>query len=77
MHLNPPPTDKGHALKIYYVTQVETKPPHFVFFVNDPDLLHFSYQRYLENRLREKFGFAGSPVHFTFRPRTKRIRDND
>ncbi len=77
VHLNPPPTDKGHALKIYYVTQVETKPPHFVFFVNDPDLLHFSYQRYLENRLREKFGFAGSPVHFTFRPRTKRIRDND
>ncbi len=71
-HLNPAPTDKGKALKIYYVTQVTTRPPHFVFFVNDPLLMHFSYERYLENRLREKFGFPGSPIHLTFRARVRR-----
>ncbi|MHB1955390.1 MAG: ribosome biogenesis GTPase Der [Sulfobacillus sp.] len=75
IHLNPPPTDKGRAFKIYYVTQVDTKPPHIVFFVNDPELLHFSYERYLENRLREKFGFLGSPIHLSFRARTKRINE--
>ncbi len=74
-HLNPAPTDKGKALKIYYVTQVTSRPPHFVFFVNDPELLHFSYERYLENRLREKFGFPGSPIHLTFRARVRKMDD--
>lgn len=60
--LNPPPTDKGKQLKIYYVTQAQAKPPVFLFFVNDPQLIHFSYRRYLENKLREAFGFEGSPI---------------
>ncbi|SMC06479.1 GTP-binding protein [Sulfobacillus thermosulfidooxidans DSM 9293] len=72
VHLNPPPTDKGRSLKIYYATQVSTKPPHFVLFVNDPELVHFSYERYLENRLREKWGFRGSPIQLSFRPRSRR-----
>lgn len=72
VHLNPPPTDKGKALKIYYATQVATKPPYFVFFVNDPELVHFSYARYLENRLREKYGFQGSPIRLSFRERTRK-----
>ncbi len=75
-HLNPPPTDKGHALKIYYATQVSVRPPHFVFFVNDPELVHFSYERYLENRLRERFGFAGSPINLSFRARRRRDLHN-
>lgn len=74
VHLNPPPTDKGKALKVYYMTQVSNRPPHFVFFVNDPELLHFSYERYLENRLRERFGFAGSPIQLSFRARKRRER---
>jgi GTP-binding protein len=78
VHLNPPPTDKGRALKIYYATQVASKPPYFVFFVNDPELVHFSYSRYLENRLREKYGFRGSPIRLSFRERTRREkRDGD
>ncbi|MCY0907262.1 MAG: ribosome biogenesis GTPase Der [Sulfobacillus thermotolerans] len=72
VHLNPPPTDKGKALKIFYTTQVATKPPYFVFFVNDPELVHFSYARYLENRLREKYGFEGSPIRMAFRERTRK-----
>ena len=56
-------------LKILYVTQAEVNPPTFVFFVNDPHLVHFSYQRYLENRLRQSFGFAGTPVRFVFKAR--------
>ncbi len=64
-----PPSKRGKRLKIYYATQVGTAPPRFVFFVNDPDLVHFSYQRYLENQLRESFGFEGSPVRMAFRRR--------
>lgn len=69
--LNPPPTDKGRRLKIYYATQVTTRPPTFVLFVNDPELAHFSYRRYMENKLRETFGFAGTPVRLYFRQREK------
>ena len=62
-----PPTDKGKRLRIYYMTQVSIKPPTFVFFVNRADLFHFSYQRYLENQLRETFGLEGTPVRFVIR----------
>ena len=64
-----PPTDKGRRLKIYYVTQPSTRPPTFVFFVNRADLFHFSYQRYLENQLRETFGLEGTPLRFIIRER--------
>ncbi len=62
-----PPTDKGRRLKIYYMTQASTKPPHFVIFCNDARLFHFSYQRYLENQIREVFGLEGTPVRITIR----------
>ena len=62
-----PPTDKGRRLKIYYMTQAGTKPPHFVIFCNDARLFHFSYQRYLENQIREVFGLMGTPVRITIR----------
>ncbi|MDR1193477.1 MAG: ribosome biogenesis GTPase Der [Peptococcaceae bacterium] len=65
--LNPAPTDKGRRLKIFYCVQVGVKPPHFVFFVNDPELMHFSYARYLENQLRQNFGFEGTPIRLTTR----------
>lgn len=65
--MNPTPTDKGKRLKILYTTQVKTKPPTFVVFVNEPDIMHFSYQRYLENKLREAFGFEGTPIHMIIR----------
>ena len=64
-----PPTDKGRRLKIYYMTQASVKPPTFVFFVNSEELFHFSYQRYLENRLRETFGMEGTPIRFVLRER--------
>lgn len=64
-----PPTDKGRRLKIYYATQVSTKPPTFVFFVNSKILFHFSYQRYLENMIRETFSLAGTPIRFIVRER--------
>ncbi|MBQ9229468.1 MAG: ribosome biogenesis GTPase Der [Eubacterium sp.] len=64
-----PPTDKGRRLKIYYMTQASTRPPTFVFFVNRADLFHFSYQRYLENQLRDIFGLEGTPVRFIIRER--------
>ena len=64
-----PPTDKGKRLKIYYMTQASTKPPTFVCFVNSAELFHFSYQRYLENRIRETFGLEGTPVRFIVRER--------
>lgn len=64
-----PPTDKGKRLKIYYMTQASTRPPAFVFFVNDAQLFHFSYQRYLENQIREVFGLNGTPVRFIIRER--------
>ncbi|MCM3761207.1 ribosome biogenesis GTPase Der [Alkalihalobacillus oceani] len=60
--MNPTPTDKGKRLRINYVTQVAVEPPTFVFFVNEPELMHFSYQRYLENRLRDTFEFEGTPI---------------
>ncbi len=62
-----PPTDKGRRLKIYYMTQVGVKPPHFVVFCNDRKLFHFSYQRYLENQLRSVFGLEGTPIILTIR----------
>ena len=64
-----PPTDKGRRLKIYYITQASTRPPTFVFFVNRADLFHFSYQRYLENQIRDIFGLDGTPVRFIVRER--------
>jgi GTP-binding protein len=66
---NAPPSHRGRQLKLFYATQVGVKPPSFVFFVNDPSLVHFSYQRFLENRLREFFGFEGTPLRITFRSR--------
>ncbi|MBQ8894157.1 MAG: ribosome biogenesis GTPase Der [Clostridia bacterium] len=64
-----PPSDKGRRLKIYYMTQASVQPPTFVFFVNRKDLFHFSYQRYLENRIRDTFGFKGTPIRFIIRER--------
>ena len=64
-----PPTDKGRRLKVYYMTQVGVKPPHFVCFCNDARLFHFSYQRYLENQIRSTFGLEGTPVRLTVRER--------
>ncbi len=64
-----PPTDKGKRLKIYYMTQASTKPPTFICFVNSAELFHFSYQRYLENRIRDTFGLEGTPVRFIIRER--------
>ena len=62
-----PPTDKGRRLKIYYMTQIGVKPPHFVIFCNDARLFHFSYQRYLENQIRNTFGMEGTPIRLTIR----------
>ena len=64
-----PPTDKGKRLKLFYITQVAVKPPTFVIFVNDKELMHFSYTRYIENRIRDAFGFRGTPLHFIIRER--------
>lgn len=69
MAMNEPPNDKGRHLKIYYMTQVSVKPPTFVMFVNDTELMHFSYKRYIENQMREAFGFMGTPIHFIIRNR--------
>jgi GTP-binding protein len=66
----PPPSRRGRKLRIHYVTQVSVKPPTFVFFVNDPELFHFSYQRYFENRFREAFQFTGTPLRFLIRKRS-------
>lgn len=66
-----PPTDKGKRLKIYYMTQASTRPPTFVCFVNNKDLFHYSYQRYLDNRIREVFGLEGTPTQFVIRERDK------
>ncbi|SEM66060.1 GTP-binding protein [Ligilactobacillus sp. WC1T17] len=66
---NPTPTDNGKRLKIYYATQVAVKPPTFVVFVNDPDLMHFSYERFLENQIRAAFDFEGTPLHLIERRR--------
>lgn len=67
--MNPTPTDKGQRLKIYYMTQVAIQPPTFVTFVNDVELMHFSYERFLENRIRSAFGFEGTPIHMIVRNR--------
>ena len=67
--LNQPPSNKGRRLNILYWTQASIKPPTFILFVNDADLLHFSYQRYLENQLRKSFGFEGTPIRFIIRER--------
>ncbi|WP_317368186.1 ribosome biogenesis GTPase Der [uncultured Tyzzerella sp.] len=72
MALNQPPAEKGRPLKIYYITQVSVKPPTFILFVNDTELLHFSYKRYIENQLREAFGFSGTPIHFITRNKSER-----
>ncbi len=67
MAMQQPPAEKGRQLKIYYMTQVGVKPPTFVIFVNDRELMHFSYRRYIENQLRQNFGFKGTPIHFVVR----------
>lgn len=67
--LQQPPSDKGRQLKLYYITQVSVKPPTFVIFVNDKKLIHFSYTRYIENKIREAFGFAGTSLRFLIRER--------
>ena len=66
-----PPSDKGKRLKLKYMTQVSSEPPVFVIFVNDAELFHFSYQRYIENQLRETFGFEGSPIRILARETKK------
>jgi GTPase len=72
---NPPPTDKTRRLKILYITQAGVRPPKFVIFVNDPELMHFSYLRYLENQIRSAYGFEGTPIRFSLRKRTSEKRD--
>jgi len=70
--MHQPPTDKGKRLRLYYITQVAVKPPTFVIFVNSKELMHFSYTRYIENRIREAFGFKGTPLKFIIRERKKK-----
>ena len=70
--LNPPPMDKGKRLRLFYITQVSVKPPTFVIFVNDKELMHFSYTRYIENKIREAFGFRGTPLKFIIRERKEK-----
>src|SRR5699024_2609037 len=67
--MNPNPTVKGKKLKVLYATQVAVKPPSIVVFVNDPELMHFSYQRFLENKIREAFGFVRTPIKILARKR--------
>lgn len=67
-----PPSDKGKRLKLFYMTQVAIKPPTFVLFVNNKELMHFSYQRYIENRIRDTFGFSGTPIRILIRERKER-----
>ncbi|GMA55749.1 hypothetical protein GCM10025858_02520 [Alicyclobacillus sacchari] len=64
-----PPSSKGRKLKLYYATQASVRPPTFIIFVNDQELSHFSYERYLENQLREAFGFQGTPIRIRMRTR--------
>ena len=70
--LQQPPSDKGKRLRLYYITQVAVKPPIFVIFVNDKQLMHFSYTRYIENKIRDTFGFKGTPLHFIIRERKEK-----
>ncbi|MDY4697282.1 MAG: ribosome biogenesis GTPase Der [Selenomonas montiformis] len=69
--VNPPPMHRGRQLKILFMTQVDIKPPKFILFVNDPELMHFSYLRFIENRLREMYGFEGTPIRLIVRARTE------
>ncbi len=69
VQVTPPPSEKGKRLKVFYCTQAAIKPPNFIFFVNNPELLHFSYRRYLENVLRKNFGFEGVPIRMTIKRR--------
>ena len=69
--MNEPPTDKGRALKVYFATQATVQPPTFIIFVNDTEIVHFSYERYLENFFRKSFGFEGTPIRLIFRNRKK------
>ena len=71
--LNQPPSDKGRRLKIYYGTQTDIRPPKITLFINDKDLTHFSYQRYLENKIRENFGFEGTSIKFEYRQKNKKL----
>lgn len=71
VQLNPAPTDKGRRLKILYATQSGVKPPTFVLFVNEPEIMHFSYERYLENKIRESFGFEGTSIKFVVKKRNE------
>jgi GTP-binding protein len=66
---NPPPQEKGRRMKIFYATQAGVKPPTFFLFVNEPELMHFSYLRYLENQLRSAYGFEGTPIRILTRRR--------
>jgi GTP-binding protein len=70
--LHQPPSDKGKRLKLYYITQVSVKPPTFVIFVNDKELMHYSYTRYIENKIREAFGFSGTSLKFFIRERKEK-----
>lgn len=70
--MNQPPSDKGKQLKIYYITQVSVKPPTFVLFINDKELMHFSYKRYIENQLRQAFGFEGTPIRFILKEKKEK-----
>ena len=70
--LQQPPSDKGKRLRLYYITQVAVKPPTFVIFVNDKELMHFSYTRYLENKIRDTFGFKGTSLKFIIRERKEK-----
>jgi GTP-binding protein len=72
MALKQPPSDKGKRLRIYYMTQVSVKPPTFVMFINDKELMHFSYTRYIENQIRKTFGFRGTPIRFIARERKEK-----
>jgi GTP-binding protein len=69
---HPPPTRKGKILNILFASQVRTNPPTFLFHVNDPSLVHFTYERFLENRIRDQFGFLGTPIRLSFRKRSRR-----
>ncbi|HPD01626.1 MAG TPA: ribosome biogenesis GTPase Der, partial [Acetivibrio sp.] len=66
-----PPSDKGKRLKIYYMTQASVKPPSFILFINNMELMHYSYERYLENQIRKSFGFEGTPIRFILREKEK------
>jgi GTP-binding protein len=72
-----PPVEQGHPMRFYYATQAEVNPPTFIFFVNDPKMMHFSYERYLENQLRAAFGFEGTAIRLHFRARTSNRNEED